>query len=610
MSTSSPISLSGFSSGLPVNDIISSLLAVERQPITLLEQQKSKLGSQQTVYSNVKGRVTELLNSVKALTLDTSVLSTDVDLFKMKKATSANDAVATATASATSAAQKFTLEVVSLATQTKAVSTSPVAQVITAATPISQAALNTVTTGNFSVFANGNTYNIAVNVGETVGDVLARINTVVPEITVDPTIDPSGQVHITFADGTSVQLGGASDTSNFLTAMKLTTGVFTDLGGADSEIASQAPILALNPNVPIDGGASGTVTAVTSGTFTINGQSFDTTGKTLNEIISAINNSSAKVTAGFNATTNTFELTAQEPGSAMIVMADGTSNFLTAMGLITAGNSTASQTAGANAQFRINGGAIMYSPSNTVTDVISGITGVTLNFKSGNVGSPIQISIDKDNSQLEAGLDTFVKNFNNLLQYIDDQTKSDGEASKRGILSGESNLTRFRQELRQMVTSSVAGLVGTGFDSLPTAGISTGASTGVINNSTVLLLDKAKLTSALASNPDAIRQLFIGTTAADGFDGIMTQMEARLKDSMATNAVEGYDGLFSAWSDSSQARITSLNEAIKRGEERLARREEQLRKQFQIMESLIASYQSQGGALTALQNQLSANAKG
>ncbi|MEB3286540.1 MAG: flagellar filament capping protein FliD [Vampirovibrionales bacterium] len=608
MSTSAPITLgSGFNSGLPVEDIITQLMALERRPLELLASQKTKITQQQNAYNSVKTRIDALYASIQKLTLDTSsVLSTDSDIFLSKKSASSADTVATATVKSTAANQTISLEVISLATATKASSTTGVGQQITGTTPVTQAAMGSVTAGDFTFFVNGVAKTVTVASTDTLDDVLGKMTAA--DAAVSGTVS-GGQIRIGFADGVSVQFGSANDTSNFLKAMKLTPGVFTDLPGATSEISSQLPVLALNPNVAIDGGAAGTNTAVTSGTFVINGKSFDTTGKSLNAIISEINNSGAKVTASFNPSNNKFELLSTEPGSAFISMADGTSNFLTAMGLVSGGNSTASQTVGQNAQISINGGPVIYSPGNTVDESITGLTGVSLDLKSAQPGTPITINITRDTDAIETAISDFVTKFNDALSFIDGMTKSNEDPNARGVLNGESSLKRFRQQLRQMVTDQVAALSGTGFDSLTAIGISTGAVSGTSTTaSSTLVFDKEKFKDALTANPDAVRELVNGRAASDGQDGIMVQLESVLKNALSTTS--GSEGLFSSYATAAASRISNLNDSIERGEARLVIREQNLRNQFLTMERLIGQYQQQGSALSGLQAQLAAQANG
>src|SRR5438128_1373440 len=112
------IQLSGFNSGLPVNDIISQLMAVERKPLDLIQQKVDKIKLQQGVYNNVQSRVSDLLVSVEKLTkrnvLDNSTI------FHAKSAKFTDESIATGSATKDASPQTLSLEVKSLPSQTKA----------------------------------------------------------------------------------------------------------------------------------------------------------------------------------------------------------------------------------------------------------------------------------------------------------------------------------------------------------------------------------------------------------------------------------------------------------------------------------------------------------
>ncbi len=615
------IQLSGFNSGLPVDDIITKLMDVERRPIQLMEERKGKYQLQKGIYSNVQSRVNDLLTAVEKLTKRAVDSST---IFDSKVGTSSNDTIATASATKTASPQTLSLEVKSLPTATKATSTSLVGR-FDNSTTLAQLG---ITDGSFTIYANGTAHTINVLSTDTMGSVFASINAAVPEITVDPAI-VNGKVQIQYTAGASIQLGSGADTSNFLAKTNLLTGI--NDGGTQTITTSQVNTT-INLDALVSAGAANLNTAVTDGTFTINGQSFDTTGKSLNQLINEINaNTSAGVKASFNKGSNKLELTATSTGSALISLGDnsnggGTSNFLQAMGLIDgSGNSTTSQTAGKNTEFVLNG-VTMYATSAVVDETVHGITGVTLNLKQAAPGTTVSITVDKDKSSLKSAIKDVVTKMNNLISYIDEQT----DAEKKAPLAGDSRLKSFRNQLRTMVTAQVAGMSGSAYDSLQQAGISTGAvgaSAGTA--SATLIFDESKFDSAYDADPDAIRKLFIGqdltgglngTAADDNMEGTLTQIWHLIDDTQFTTAGGGtgfgalYNGpgnnekgLFPGYQVSMQKRIDDLDKSIDRANERLELREKMLRQQFLAMDRAIGQMQSQGNSLNGLINQLSAN---
>ena len=89
--------------------------------------------------------------------------------------------------------------------------------------------------------------------------------------------------------------------------------------------------------------------------------------------------------------------------------------------------------AGANANFSINGLAVS-SASNTVTDVIDG---VTLNLLSAT-SSAITIDVKTDTDTIVADVQAFVDKYNAYATLFKDLTKYDATTGSAGVLQGDS----------------------------------------------------------------------------------------------------------------------------------------------------------------------------
>lgn len=625
----------GINSGLPVNDIIANLISLERRPIQLIEQQKAKISTQQGMYSNVQSRVQDLYNAITRLT-ERSFTGTGI--FDAMAASSSDEKVATATVIGDAQPQTLELEIKTLPSQTRASSTAGVGR-FDAATLLSDLG---VTSGSFTVFVNGNARQITVDDSEDLGTVLSRLasdlsggGTTFNAGIVD------GKIQLTH-DGppeTTVQFGAGGDNSNFLARTHLLTALND---GAGTITASQrGSIIKLQEGV--SSGAANLATPVTDGTFSINGVTFSTlkedgvTSKSMTELMNEINgNANAKVTASFNMGSNTFELRSKETGSAMISLGDssnggGTSNFLSAMNVISAGDMTVSQTAGTNAEFVLNG-VTMYATSNVVDETVHGMTGVTLNLKQAQPGNTVQINIQKDQANLKEAIRDVIKKYNDAIDYIDQQTKAGtpagtGQAAVAGgPLSSERSLIALRNQIRGMFSTSVAALAGTPYDSLQQVGIGTAVTAGG-NASPRLQFDEAKFDAAMAADPETVKKLFAGQDLYDDLDGglgddnmrgVFTQLKELLSDktyalpggrtgygALYSSGAETGNGLFASWSRSAGTRVADMNKSIERAEERLLRKEQMLRQQFTAMDRMVGQFQSQGNALNGLISQLS-----
>ncbi len=598
------IQLSGFNSGLPVNDIIEQLIALERRPIQLMQERATNISFEKSIVSNIEARVNTLLDSITSLTATSGLLSSDKDLFRAKTGSSSNDSIASLTVTDDATIGSHTLEVVSLATSTTAGSVSPVGQNITGASLVGDIGNAVVTDGDFNIFVDGNAYSISVASGDTMTDVFNRIKTAIDTETGGAVTLPTmvgGNIEVYAPSGTTVSFGSGADTTNFLQISGMFNASFT--AGAEDSYTATRDLLQIDLSAGVSTAAAGLNTPVVDGTFEINGVSFDTTGKSMTDLIDEINTSSAGVTASFDMVNNAFELSADDAGSNLILLQDTGSNFLESMGLIVGGNSTTSQTAGVNATFNLDGN-LLSSPTNSVSEAITGLAGVTINLESADPGNTITISVDQDVDALTDAIGQFVSDINQVISYIDEQT----DAENDGPLTGEQVFIRLRQQLRQLVTTNVPALSGTAVDSMPIVGISTGAVTGSASSaSSTFVFDEAKFATALANDPEAVRNLFKATTADDGYDGIFTQLKTVVEGATGTVATTGFDGVFAAYNTSADARIESINDSVTRAEDRLELKEARIRQQFTAMETLIGRYQQQGAALSGLQNQLSNN---
>ncbi|MDX2083761.1 MAG: flagellar filament capping protein FliD [Candidatus Melainabacteria bacterium] len=581
------ISLTGFASGLPVNDIIDQLMAIERRPLQALQEKKLTINLEQTNFTNIESRVSKLLSSLKKLTAQ-SVL--DTNLFKAKAATSSKESLATASVTQNAAPQTIQLTVEKLATATTAKSLTGVGQLAAGTSAVSALANGTITSGNFTVFVDGVANTIAVNKDvDTVNDVLARITAL--DGVASASVNGSGVFSVTQDTGRVVVLGSSSDTSNFLNGSALSTGT-----KAGDVITGSRAIGVINTNAVLSDNTQARLqTAVTAGsTFKIGAATFDTTGKSLSTVIAEINNSSeAGVSASYNLLTNKLELTAKEKGSALLVLEDTTGNFLQATGLISGANTTAAQTAGQNAEFTINGSGIIKSSTNTVGEAITGLSGVTLNLVGASPGETVEIAVNRDTKALKDGIKDFVTKFNEVVSEIDKLTNAE-----TGQIKNASVLKRFRNQLRQTITDMVSGL--TDYNSAPLVGLSTGAVRTTASATPTLEFNESTFDAALADNATEVESLLVGT------GGVLTQLQTLVDQAMKDDGDNTKDGLFASRRNLTSARIQDIDKSIEQTERRLEFKEKQLRQQFTLMEQLIAQFQSQGSSIAGLAKQISA----
>ncbi len=612
-------SSTGLNSGLDITAVVNALLAIDQESITAMNAKVTAQKAKATAYANVGSKVSDLLASIKTLTTRDFNGLTGYDGMT---ATSSNSSIATASAASGASAQSLTLEVDSLPTPTKAASTGLVGSFDTTST-LSDLG---VTSGTFTMYVNGTAHNYTVDgTNDNMGSVLDQINqdsSLGGAVSADIV---NGKVSFNYTGGsaTKISFGSGADTSNFLAKLHLDTAIDN---GTDT-IAASSGTTVIKTNQVMSSPSANLVTSVTDGTFSINGATFDSTGKTLDQMITEINSSAtAKVSASFNKSSNTFTLISKNTGNSYINMASGTGNFLSAMNLVdpNTGSETPSQTLGTNAKFILNG-TTMYSTGTSIDSNTTGLTGVTLNLASASVGTSTTINIGRDTDTLKSTITDIVAKYNTVISLIDTQTN----AQNGGTLANETALKTLRNNIRSLFTSSPSGLAGSVFDSLPTIGISTGASTGKnsTNGSPTIVIDSAKLDAALKADPAAVRKLLIGQDLTgtqngsaydDNMEGTLTKVMHLIDDTTYTDGGGGYGalyagtggdtmGLFSSYAASSTKKVKTLNDSISRANDRLDAKQTILKAKYQAMDALIGQYNTQKSALTNLISSLTAN---
>jgi flagellar hook-associated protein 2 len=574
------ITFGGISSGLPVNQIIDATIAAERRPLDGIQTRIDKTNAQKTTLATITSRAKTFQTALKVFT-SSSVL--DANIFQARKGSSSNTDALDVTTDAGANLANLAVKVNTLATPTSARSTAKPGASATAGTLLSSIKNMSLTSGTFSVFVNGVASSVNVDATtDTFGDVLGRIGAI--SGVSSATINADGQLVVNATTGGTVKFGSTGDTSNFLKLSKLDTTV-----EAGSTFTANQFFSTVDTTQDVSTGAAGLNTPVTAGsTFKLGKATFDTTGKSIAQIMNAINNSAdAGVSAVFNSLSNRMELTSKSTGQVGIQMEDVTGNFLSAMNLVSGGNSLASQTLGVNAKVTINGTEYL-STSNEVGEAQTGLKGITLKLKQVKTDADINVLVDQDTEKLTKAINDVVNAFNTMIGTIDTETKAD-----TGKLGAQNSVRAFRTSIRQTMTASTTGQVT--YNSLGQVGIATASSNGQSANST-LTFDSAKFITAMKTSPDDVEKLIKGTT------GVFTQLQTVVDNAVKTGGT-GEKGTFQSISESYDSFITRSKKSITDGEARLEKRRVQLQRQYAASDSLIAQYKSQGNALSAIGNQ-------
>ncbi len=561
-------SVGGLASGLDSNSIISQLIAIERQPIARIQAKVSALTKQQTGVREARTKLLVLRNLFKDFQLGLK--------FKDFQAPSSNESVLKATATGSSPTQgSFQIAVTQLATASVARSSSRLGAPINPAVALNTSGISTqVTSGTFTI--NGVQFN--VNPATTsLNTLIGQINGSAAGVTAayNAGTDTISFTNTTPGNTAIINFGATGDTSNLLSVLGTPGAVqLAGVGGSTTVTGNRILGAVVTSNVlNTVAFASG---AVTAGNFRVNGVTItvDPTVDTLGDVLSRINASGAGVTASVDLATDTIRVVSKNLGSRTISFQDGTSNFLTRTNL-----TTATQTAGLDAQYTVDGGAVQTSNSNDVTTAISG---VTLNLR-GLGTSTVSVSADAD--AIVKTVQSFITAFNDSVASLDERTK------KGGVLQGDTTLRSIETYLRSNVFTRVAGLPGT-VESLRDIGISTGEA---FDSSAVfqLHLDETKLRAAIGENRAGVEALFTNSSDTGVADSLFAFLDGATASSGYLNERARAGGSIDTQIQSANDRITALERAV-------GLREKRLRAQFTQLETLTASLQAQGGALGSI----------
>jgi flagellar hook-associated protein 2 len=644
-----PISFPGIASGIDYNTIISKYTALTMQMATPLQTKVTTLNSKQAELLKIQDLLSKFQDSFTAVSDPQNFTATS------PTSTNASAVAASPIVGGTATPGSYVVTNATLATATQLQNDpaangayDPTVTLATAGgsiTPSNGSAAGTTTNG--SVTIDGVTISYNVN-GDTLNSFINNANTAL-----------AGKATLSYANGqvtvsstVPLTLGSGGDQGNILQALKLDTAQIGYSAGTYSA-SSAGNIGGINVGSTLNQDHNaGFATAVTAGTFTINGVTFavDPTKNNLNNVLSQINGSSAGVLATYNQSTGGIVLSAKTSGPQGIALGKSTdsSNFLQAAGLLASATTPGTLAAGATqnvghaamVQYVDNSGTTQtaYSNSNTITNAIPG---VQLNLQQAvTAAAPVTITVGSDSSALQSAITTFSTAYNAVMDEINTATQApvvgsqtssatgqqlSGQISDGGVLFNDQDVLALRDQMVNLVTS-FAPTGSSAYNSLASIGLSLDNSFSVNSASTATDssnntdqtnvtqqtfqgtsgrfadLDVSKLTAALAANPNAVSKLFVGTTSViTGLGSYLTS--ATGLPTQLTSGVAGTipaQSLFSLYTQETSDQIGSLQQQIQLVTDQANAQADRLRAQFTASEGTIAQLQSEQSSLSSL----------
>lgn len=556
------LQLSGLASGFDWKTLVDQLMNVERVPITRLEKEQTVNTQQSNALGELETKLGALRTAAQALQSETAFAGRTASLSSSGSTWSASAAAAGATGT-------FALQVLNLATKAQLRGAVDITSGLAATNTVSGVTLATmrtataVTPGTFSV----NGHAVTVDTSDSLQDLFDAISTATGGDVTATYSAGTDRITLTSASNAEIVLGASNDTSNALQVLKLANT------GAVGNVTSWGTLGTLRTGATLANAGLTTSPAQASGTFSINGVaiSYNTASDTLTSLLKRINASSAGVTAAYDATADRVTLTNRSTGDLGLSVTDP-NGMLAALGLV----SGATAVRGENAQFTVNGGATLYSTSNTLDASAHGIAGLSVTVDSETTAT---VEVAADTAGMRAKIDAFVSAYNAFNTLADERTKLTSTNGKvtAAVLSGNREVQEWQRQLRSLAFGSISGLSGT-IDRLDDLGLD-------LNEAGVLSLRKPeKLTAALQDSPGDVEAFF--STSTTGFAAKFDTLIGRL----------------TASSDGIQSRLTKRNDSLDQQiadlERRLTQQREMMTAKFVAMEQAQAQIQQQGSALT------------
>lgn len=649
-----PISFPGIASGIDYNSIINKYTSMTIAQATPLKTQVTLLNTQETELLKIQNLVSKLQDTFTPLSDPTNL--------NAFTATSTNTSVVTPSSITGQTATPGSYQITStqLATATR-ITNDPAANgafnqgvfLINSGASVTPSNGTNIppgqTTPKGQVTINGVTIQYDVNV-ETFGNLASLINgnTTLAAEGVNLSINASGKAVLT--SNVPLTVGGANDSGNILSVLKLDTSPVVQ-SGSTYTITGSGNVGGINVGSTLNqSNNAGFATPVTAGTFTINGVQFmvDPTTQNLNNMLTNINNSSAGVVATYDSAHDQVILTSKSTGPQSIALgnANDTSNFLQAVGFLKTANVPGTLSTGATEG--VGTAAVIkyldasgnpqtaYSNSNDVTNVVPGIDMKLLQSSP----SGFTVNVAQDSTGLQTAINNFVTAYNNVIDEINTATQApvvgsstdsttgqqvSGAVTGGGILANNQDVLALRDSLINYV-SGIGQNGSTSYNSLASIGLTLDSSftqqvAGAAKDSTnssnqtnvttqtfagtsgkLNALNVSTLTTALAANPTAVQKLFTAQkNPIYDLGAYLTTVSG-----LPTQLAQGHAGtippqsLITQLTSSANNQIDSLQRQINLVTDQANMQANELRAEFTASESQIAQLQAQQGSLGSL----------
>ncbi|MDH2431311.1 flagellar filament capping protein FliD [Pokkaliibacter sp. MBI-7] len=405
----------------------------------------------------------------------------------------------------------------------------------------------------------------------------------------NPTITNTDDIEAFTADTTNSASVGSYD----IEVLQLAKG--STATTADGTFSSSSSVVS---------STAGTLTfSAGSNTFSINVKA----GMTVDQLRTAVNNA----TDNFGITANIVNTGDSSVGSQLVfsssITGDTSNNLvitnnnssLDSVSTVATGSGTTMSVTDAQKSHITIDGTDVYGDSNELEGVISN---VTLNLLAKTkTDSPSTLKIGTDEEDVQGYIEDFVKNYNTMMDVLDElgksgtYTSSGTQLTDGGDLSGDSLIRGLKSQLSKIVAGAVSG-ANTNLNTLYSVGISMDSDGNLeITDSNTYggSSGEDRLDSALSDQFDNIASLFSGD------NGIAGQMQALLK-----QYTQSGNGLLAERTTSYNDQLDQLIDQSNTIAEKQTSYEEMLTKKYTALDTALAQMQQSSSYITTLLSSL------
>lgn len=469
--------IEGLMSNLNTTSIVDSIMKLEHRPVDLLTERQAEATNQLTTYNSISalmvalGASTSMLNRSSAFSAASLSVSDDT---MISAQSTGRVTVGTYSLSVTALAANHQIASQGYADPSSAVGTGSLQLAVGHASP----ATITLSGSNNTLSDLKNAINAA-----GVGVTASIIN-----------------------DGTSANpyrlllSANATGAENLISyTSNLTGGATPNFSTATFDQVENVGVVSGTSVKTLGGTAAYTGSQNKSYTFTVAGTGTQTIG-------------SGPITVNWSDGTNSGSISVTTAGEEVALTGTGSDGLKIAFGAgtLVAGDQFRVQTLSpllqkaADAQVSLGstagGGSpiVISSASNQIDNLIGG---VSLKLK-GITTAPVVITANVDSDTIKANIKGMLDNYNQVMQAIDKQFSYNPDTQQAGALLGDEFLLSLQSGLRNSLTGAIDGLPKS-LNMLRAIGITTG-SDGLLTIS-----NSSTLASALAANPDGVRDMFL-----------------------------------------------------------------------------------------------------